>query len=79
MIGRFVDVHTALDDVAVTCAGTFVASHQRCWAIHQGITDPAHVVAGAELRSAYQARTAATRGPQVRQRYRGRAAVAESL
>ena len=61
---RFVDVHAALDDVAVTCAGTLVASHQRCWATHQSITDPAHVVAAAELRGAYQARTAATRGPQ---------------
>ena len=39
-------------------------SHQRCWATHQNITDPAHVVAAAELRTAYQARTAATRGPE---------------
>ena len=64
VIGRFVDVHDGLDHVAVTCAGTLVASHQRCWATHQSITDPAHVVAAAELRGAYQARTAATRGPQ---------------
>jgi transposase len=64
VIGRFVDVHAGLDHVAVTCAGTLVASHLRCWATHQNITDPAHVVAAAELRSAYQARTAATRGPQ---------------
>jgi len=64
VIGRFVDVHAGLDHVTVTCAGTLVASHQRCWATHQNITDPAHVVAAAELRGAYQARTAATRGPQ---------------
>ena len=64
MIGRFVDVHAGLDHVVVTCAGILVASHQRCWATHQSITDPAHVVAAAELRGAYQARTAATRGPQ---------------
>jgi transposase len=64
VIGRFVDVHAGLDHVAVTCAGILVASHQRCWATHQSITDPAHVVAAAELRGAYQARTAATRGPQ---------------
>ncbi len=64
MIGRFVDVHAGLDEIAVTCAGTLVATHQRCWATHQNITDPAHVVAAAELRSAYQARTAATRGPR---------------
>ena len=64
VIGRFVDVHAGLDHVVVTCAGILVASHQRCWATHQSITDPAHVVAAAELRGAYQARTAATRGPQ---------------
>src|SRR5664280_854389 len=64
MIGQFVDVHAGLDHVAVTCAGTLVASHQRCWATRQNITDPAHVVAAAELRGAYQARTAVTRGPQ---------------
>jgi transposase len=64
MIGRFVDVHAGLDHVVVTCAAILVASHQRCWATHQSITDPAHVVAAAELRGAYQARTAATGGPQ---------------
>ena len=64
VIGRFVDVHAGLDEIVVTCAGTPVAAHQRCWATHQSITDPAHVVAAAELRTAYQARTAATRGPQ---------------
>jgi hypothetical protein len=64
MIGRFVDVHAGLDEIAVTCAGMPVATHQRCWATHQNITDPAHVAAAAELRSAYQARTAATRGPR---------------
>jgi transposase len=64
MIGRFVDVHAGLDEIAVTCAGMLVATHQRCWATHQNITDPAHVAAAARLRSAYQARTAATRGPR---------------
>jgi transposase len=64
VIGRFVDVHAGLDEIAVTCAGTLVATHQRCWATHQNITDPSHVVAAAELRTAYQARTAATRRPQ---------------
>ena len=64
VIGRFVDVHAGLDEVTVTCMGTLVARHQRCWAPRQSITAPAHVAAAAELRSAYQARTAATRGPQ---------------
>jgi hypothetical protein len=47
----------------VSCAGTIVASHQRCWASRQTVTDPAHVATGAVLRTAYQGRTAATRGP----------------
>jgi len=63
MIGRFVAVHAGLDEVVVTCAGTVVATHTRCWATHQTITDPAHVAAAAELRTAFQARTAASRGP----------------
>ena len=63
MIGRFVDVHAGLGEVVVTCAGTLVATHVRSWSTHQTITDPAHVTLAGELRSAYQARTAAMRGP----------------
>jgi transposase len=63
VIGRFVDVHAGIEEVVVSCAGAVVASHQRCWARGQTVTDPAHVAVAAELRSAYQARTAATRGP----------------
>jgi transposase len=63
MIGRFVDVHTGLDLVQVHCGGVLVASHPRCWAARQTITDPAHVTAAAQLRSAFQARSAASRGP----------------
>jgi transposase len=63
MIGRLVDVHAELDQVVVTCAKTIVATHGRCWGTHQTITDPAHVAIAAELRTAFQARTAATRGP----------------
>jgi transposase len=63
MIGRFVQVHAGLDEVVVTCAGTVVATHKRSWATHLTITDPAHVVAAAEIRAAYKARTAAMRGP----------------
>ncbi|WP_157953259.1 Mu transposase domain-containing protein [Nocardioides allogilvus] len=63
VIGRFVDVHADPDTVRITCAGTPVGSHQRCWSTHQTITDPAHVVTAAGLRAAFQARTAAMRGP----------------
>jgi hypothetical protein len=63
MIGRFVDVHTGLQEVVVTCAGTQVAAHVRSWSTHQTITDPDHVTMATELRTAFQARTAAIRGP----------------
>lgn len=62
VIGRLVDVHASLEVVTVTCAGTAVGSHQRCWSSHQTITDPAHVITAAGLRTAYQARTTAMRG-----------------
>lgn len=63
VIGRFVEVHVALMMITVTCAGTTVAIHQRCWASRRTITDPAHVVTAKRLRESYQARTAAMRGP----------------
>lgn len=63
MIGRLVDVHASLDAVTITCAGTTVGTHPRCWSSHQTITDPAHVASAAGLRAAYQARTSAMRGP----------------
>jgi transposase len=63
VIGRFVDVHAGLTTIAVNCAGVQVAVHERCWAARCTITDPAHVVVAAQLRSAYQARTAEMRGP----------------
>ncbi len=63
VIGRFVDVHAGLDTVTITCAGTAVGVHQRCWSSHQTITDPVHVDTAAGLRTAFQARTAGMRGP----------------
>jgi transposase len=63
VIGRFVDVHAGLDRVTVTCAGHLVGSHTRCWSTRTTVTDPAHVVIAGQLRTAYQTRTAATRGP----------------
>lgn len=63
VIGRFVDVHAGLESVVVTCAGAVVGDHARSWASRQVITDPAHVATAAGLRTAFAARTAATRGP----------------
>ena len=62
-IGRFVEVSVGLDRVRAVCAGTVVADHARSWATRQVITDPVHVAVAAGLRTAFQARTAATRGP----------------
>ena len=41
-VGRKVQVAADLDTVTVTLAGKVVAEHDRCWARHQSITDPAH-------------------------------------
>ncbi len=49
VVGRTVDVVADLTTVTVTCAGTVVATHARCWARQQSITDPAHHQAALEL------------------------------
>ena len=36
----------------MTCDGRVVADHERIWARHQTLTDPAHLAAAAALRSA---------------------------
>ena len=52
VIGRRVEVAAGLEQVVVTCDGRVVARHERCWADHQSITDPAHAAAAVELRQA---------------------------
>ncbi|KGN30333.1 Mu transposase domain-containing protein, partial [Knoellia aerolata] len=54
-VGRQVQVLAGLDTVTVTLAGRAVAEHDRCWARHQSITDPAHHAAALAL--AARART----------------------
>ena len=49
-IGRLVEVVADLERVTVTYGGTEVACHQRCWAVHQTLTDHVHAEAAAELR-----------------------------
>ena len=50
VVGRRVEVAADLDRVWAHCDGRLVADHQRCWARHQTISDPAHVQAAAALR-----------------------------
>jgi hypothetical protein len=54
VIGRLVDVHADLDMVTARCDGLLVASHPRCWARRQTVTDPVHVQSAARLRADYQ-------------------------
>jgi transposase len=50
MIGRRVEVIADLDRVQAFCDGRSVADHERIWATHQTISDPAHVEAAKVLR-----------------------------
>jgi len=50
VIGRRVELVADLDRVRVFCDGRVVADHERVWARHQTISDPAHVTAGRLLR-----------------------------
>jgi hypothetical protein len=49
--GRKVSVSADLNAVRVHCDSVVVAAHERCWAAHQTISDPAHVEAAARLRT----------------------------
>jgi transposase len=53
-IGRRVDIHADTGRVEVTCDGRSVATHIRCWAAHQSITDPLHRDAATLLRAAHR-------------------------
>jgi transposase len=50
VIGRRIEVAADLDRVRVFCGGTLVADHERIWARHQTLTDPAHWAAAQALR-----------------------------
>ena len=52
VIGRRIEVRADLARVRVSCDGRVVADHERCWAKHQTLTDPAHLRAAKALRSA---------------------------
>jgi len=55
MIGRLVDVTATLTRVIVVCDGRVVADHERCWANHAVVTDPAHVQTARGLRATFSA------------------------
>jgi transposase len=49
-IGRRIVVSADLDRVRVSCEGSLVADHERVWAKHQTLSDPAHLAAAKVLR-----------------------------
>jgi transposase len=49
-IGRRIEVIAGLDRVRAFCDGQVVADHERIWARHQTLTDPAHRAAAQTLR-----------------------------
>jgi len=62
VVGRRIEVTAGLTRVRVSCEGRIVADHERCWARHQTIADPAHLAAAQQLRSARR-RLAPVPGP----------------
>jgi len=62
-VGRKVEVTADLTTVRITWAGRVVGTHERCWARHQTITDPAHRAALA-MAAARHRRTAAPDPPR---------------
>jgi transposase len=68
VIGRRVEVVAGLDRVRVLSGGQLVADHERAWAWHQTITDPAHQAAAAALRRQRVGVLRPVREPEVEQR-----------
>jgi transposase len=62
VIGRRVEITADLRRVRVSCDGRVAAEHERCWARHQTISDPAHLEAAKALRTVR--RLAAVSGPR---------------
>jgi hypothetical protein len=61
-IGRRIEITADLHRVRVTCEGKAAADHERCWARHQTVTDPAHLAAARAMRAA-RGRLASVPGP----------------
>jgi transposase len=67
-VGRKVEVVADLTGVRVTLAGRVVAEHERCWAKHQSLTDPAHHAAALALAAVAAHRPSAPPSDPVEQR-----------
>jgi transposase len=65
-VGRLVEIRADLTTVTVTLGRQVVATHARCWARHQTLTDPEHRAAAAAMRAQQHHRPPA--GDQVEQR-----------
>lgn len=59
-IGRMIDVRADLARVSVRLDGKLLADHARVWGSQNTITDPAHVVTAARLRTVFQTPSAAS-------------------
>jgi transposase len=68
VIGRRIEVIADLARIRVLCEGRLVADHQRIWARHQTITDPAHLEAARTLRRLRSAALRPVTEPDVEQR-----------
>ncbi|WP_395298005.1 hypothetical protein ACF9IK_34565 [Kitasatospora hibisci] len=49
-ISRLITVRAVTEEITVTCGEDVAARHARCWARHQSITGPEHVIAARHLR-----------------------------
>jgi transposase len=68
VIGRRIEVIADLERVRAFCGGDLVADHERIWARHQTITDPAHLAAAKALRRERLEVVRPAGEPQVEQR-----------
>jgi transposase len=68
VIGRRIEVVADLARIRVHCDGKVVADHERIWAKHQTITDPAHLAAARSLRKERLELIRPATDPQVEQR-----------
>lgn len=64
-IGRRVEILADLARVRVFCDGRMVADHERLWAKHQTVSDPAHVAAAKLLRRKHLDLARPTPAPEV--------------
>ena len=68
VIGRRIEVIAGLGRVRAVCDGKAVADHERVWAWHQTISDPAHVAAARALRERRAVALRPVAEPEVEQR-----------